>query len=226
MTTFWRSDGARQAIRRERIRANGTVSATMPLDGHDHRLAHRGFSSLPGFLNPLDGHGALKYVMAPWFLGTESCRNAPMTYCLAIAVDSGLVFVSDSRPNAGVDRVSTYSKMHRVDQPGRQFVALSAGNLATTQSVIAQLTRDLNQAPPRNLIPVTDMADAADHIGELCVAQQTNHGTDPTLPASLIIPGQLEGEREALDRRLSPIAWSMHLDAQGPGEVSAAGADQ
>ena len=34
-----------------------------------------------------------------------------MTYCVAISVDAGMVFCSDSLTNAGIDQVSTYSKM-------------------------------------------------------------------------------------------------------------------
>jgi len=63
-----------------------------------------------------------------------------MTYCLAINTDQGLVFCSDFRTNAGIDNVSTYSKMHTVVWPGeRVFVLLSAGNLATTQAVVKKL---------------------------------------------------------------------------------------
>ena len=63
-----------------------------------------------------------------------------MTYCVAIDLDEGLVFCSDSRTNAGNDQVATYSKMHVFGRDGdRQFVLLSAGNLATTQAVIAHI---------------------------------------------------------------------------------------
>ena len=65
-----------------------------------------------------------------------------MTYCVAVTTEKGLVFVSDSRTNAGVDNVSSYSKMHRFDSGAdRRFVLLSAGNLATTQRVVQQLNR-------------------------------------------------------------------------------------
>ena len=67
-----------------------------------------------------------------------------MTYCVAIRVDEGLCFISDSRTNAGVDNVSTYSKMYSFGElDARQLVILSAGNLATTQGVIARIKRDL-----------------------------------------------------------------------------------
>ena len=67
-----------------------------------------------------------------------------MTYCVGFLLDSGLVFASDSRTNAGVDYISTYSKMH-VFQPAedRLFVLLAAGNLATTQAVLNRIHRDL-----------------------------------------------------------------------------------
>jgi putative proteasome-type protease len=65
-----------------------------------------------------------------------------MTYCLAVRCDQGLVFASDSRTNAGVDHVGTYSKMYVFEYPGdRVVVLLSAGNLATTQQVVAILKR-------------------------------------------------------------------------------------
>ena len=59
-------------------------------------------------------------------------------------MDQGLVFASDSRTNAGADQISTYSKMHRFGANGeRTLVLLSAGNLATTQSVVAAVERDI-----------------------------------------------------------------------------------
>jgi putative proteasome-type protease len=65
-----------------------------------------------------------------------------MTYCLAIRCDQGLVFASDSRTNAGVDHVGTYSKMFIFEYPDDRLVTLlSAGNLATTQQVVATLKR-------------------------------------------------------------------------------------
>ena len=52
-----------------------------------------------------------------------------MTYCVAMTVPEGLVFVSDSRTNAGVDQLGTYSKMHQLLCNGeRTFVLLSSGN--------------------------------------------------------------------------------------------------
>ncbi len=59
-----------------------------------------------------------------------------MTYCVAMQLDAGLVFLSDSRTNAGVDQISTFRKMTVFEHPGeRVMVLLSAGNLAVTQAV-------------------------------------------------------------------------------------------
>jgi putative proteasome-type protease len=91
-----------------------------------------------------------------------------MTYCLAIALDAGLVMASDSRTNAGVDDISSYTKMHIFGIPGEcQFILLSAGNLATTQAVINQLNRDILEDSQRNLFRVRHLFEAADYLGGL-----------------------------------------------------------
>ena len=59
-----------------------------------------------------------------------------MTYCCAIKTRAGLVFLSDSRTNAGLDQISTFRKMIIYEKPGDRFmVLLSAGNLSISQSV-------------------------------------------------------------------------------------------
>lgn len=91
-----------------------------------------------------------------------------MTYCLAITLDSGLVMASDSRTNAGVDNISTYTKMHTFGISGEcQFILLSAGNLATTQAVINQLNRDILDNARRSLFRLRHLFEAADYLGEL-----------------------------------------------------------
>ncbi|MGB5536940.1 MAG: 20S proteasome subunit A/B, partial [Thiogranum sp.] len=70
-----------------------------------------------------------------------------MTYCLGLCLKDGLVFASDSRTNAGVDYVTSYSKMHVFQPaPDRLFTILSAGNLATTQEIMNHIQRDLDYA--------------------------------------------------------------------------------
>lgn len=124
-----------------------------------------------------------------------------MTYCVAISVDAGLVFCSDSRTNAGVDQISTYSKMYHFGIDGqRQFVVLSAGNLATTQAVISRMKKDIKELAPVNLGNVQNINDAADYLGEINRAEQEKHssGNVSTFEASFILGGQIFGEKPRL----------------------------
>ena len=121
-----------------------------------------------------------------------------MTYCLAINVDQGLVFCSDSRTNAGTDNVSTYSKMHTFSWPGdRFFVLLSAGNLATTQAVVKKLHSDIPNGLMPNLHSVHTMQEAADYVGivsSFVQKQQLDRDTSNTsFEASFILGGQIAG---------------------------------
>ena len=119
-----------------------------------------------------------------------------MTYCVAISVGAGMVFCSDSRTNAGVDQISTYSKMFRFELgPERNFVVLTAGNLATTQSTMAQLKKDIRQQSAVNLSTVLSVGDAADYLGEVSKAVQDRHGLSSQggFQASFILGGQIAG---------------------------------
>lgn len=120
-----------------------------------------------------------------------------MTYCLALRLDDGLVFLSDTRTNAGVDNISTYRKLH-VLRPGpdRLFVIQSAGSLATTQQVLDQLALELASVEPTPLRDARALHEVALHIGQLSVAVADEHraalqavGADAT--ASLIVGGQI-----------------------------------
>ena len=72
-----------------------------------------------------------------------------MTYCVGMMLDKGMAFMSDSRTNSGVDNVSVFRKMFHWEVPGERFITLlTAGNLATTQAVIAQL-EERSKAPRR-----------------------------------------------------------------------------
>ena len=123
-----------------------------------------------------------------------------MTYCVAVSIKAGIVFVSDSRTNAGVDNVSTYSKMYSFGIPGdRQFVLLSSGNLATTQAVISQIKRDIKQNASETLLNTENISDAAEYIGNVSrVQQEKNTKTGTTnFAASFIIGGQIKGHQTA-----------------------------
>ena len=120
-----------------------------------------------------------------------------MTYCVAIRVDEGLCFVSDSRTNAGVDNVSTYSKMYIYDEPGhRELVVLSAGNLATTQGVIGRIKRDLKSDASPNFRTFQSIEEVADYVGTLSLEQQEKHtGGGKTFEASFIVGGQIKDQK-------------------------------
>lgn len=122
-----------------------------------------------------------------------------MTYCLAINVDDGLVFCSDSRTSAGVDNISTYSKLHTFVWPGdRVFILLSAGNLATTQAVVKKLKSDIPNGLAPNLLTVKSMQEAVDYVGIVSTfvqKQQTDRDTANTsFEATFIFGGQIGGE--------------------------------
>lgn len=126
-----------------------------------------------------------------------------MTYCLAIKVKEGLVFASDSRTNAGLDHVSTYSKMYSFLWPGnRSFVLLSAGNLATTQAVAKQLRTDAENPLAESLLTVPNTDAAADYIGRVSVAVQRNQAerdnSNSLFEATFIFGGQIAGQESAI----------------------------
>lgn len=123
-----------------------------------------------------------------------------MTYCLAIKVDNGLVFASDSRTSASMDDVRTYGKMHVFEYDAeRFFVLLSAGNLATTQAVIEQCKRDAeDESAEQSLRRAETLFDAAQYIGALNSRAQRRiaeeRAENPNgLGATFILGGQVQG---------------------------------
>ncbi|WP_233834402.1 proteasome-type protease [Paraburkholderia sp. ZP32-5] len=126
-----------------------------------------------------------------------------MTYCVAMAVDDGLVFLSDTRTNAGVDHISTARKMSVFEQPGeRLLVLLGAGNLSLTQAVLHELSEPTDAAQP-TLWSVPTMADAARVVGDAVrrVHQREadalqKFGVD--FNCSFILGGQIAGNRMRL----------------------------
>jgi putative proteasome-type protease len=91
-----------------------------------------------------------------------------MTYCVSILLDSGLVFLSDSRTSAGVDQINTFRKTTVCEQPGeRVIVLLAAGNLAISQGVVNLLAEKLaaQDAHTASLHNCPNMFEAARCIG-------------------------------------------------------------
>ena len=85
-----------------------------------------------------------------------------MTYCVSMLLDAGLVFLSDSRTNAGVDQINTFRKTTVFERPGdRVLVLMSAGNLAITQGVLNLLAeRIVSQQGETNLYNCPNMFEA------------------------------------------------------------------
>lgn len=126
-----------------------------------------------------------------------------MTYCLAVKTNAGLVFASDSRTHAGVDHVSTYSKMHTFAYPGeRFFVLLSAGNLATTQAVVRRLRADCTSSSALNLCNAHDVDAAANYVGMVSTEVQRNQAQRDNMhtnfEATFIFGGQVRSGEPAI----------------------------
>jgi putative proteasome-type protease len=126
-----------------------------------------------------------------------------MTYCVAVKLDAGLVFLSDSRTNAGVDQISTFRKMIIYERPGDRFmVLLSAGNLSISQQVreILQIQQIENgDKPPLTIWNATSMFDAARVLGAAVRSVYDQDGealqkAGLDFNASLILGGQIGGE--------------------------------
>lgn len=128
-----------------------------------------------------------------------------MTYCVGIKLDAGLVFLSDSRTNAGLDQISTFRKMMVYERPDDRFmVLLSAGNLSISQSVreilqVESIENDDPEGDPITIWNAATMFDATRVLGK-AVRRVYEHdaralkqaGVD--FNASMIFGGQIKGE--------------------------------
>lgn len=124
-----------------------------------------------------------------------------MTYCVGMMLDAGLVFMSDTRTNAGIDNISSFRKMTIWQEPGERVITLlSSGNLATTQAVISLLderTKSREEREP-SLLAVPSMFQAARLVAETLreVINQHREGgqqADSAFGATLILGGQIAG---------------------------------
>lgn len=125
-----------------------------------------------------------------------------MTYCVGMLLDKGLVLMSDTRTNSGVDNISTFRKMHCWSVPGERIIAImTAGNLATTQGVISQIEeRNKTRAERQNsLLEAETMFQVATMVGKLlrdtiaASDEQNGEEASGTFTASMIVAGQIKG---------------------------------
>ncbi|AXB76112.1 proteasome-type protease [Novosphingobium sp. P6W] len=126
-----------------------------------------------------------------------------MTYCVGMMLDRGLVLMSDTRTNSGVDNISTFRKMYHWELPGERIITImTAGNLATTQAVVSQL-EERNKAPSErhnSLLEAPTMFKVASIVGNLLQDIIEERATDNgqkaaagTFSASMIVAGQIKG---------------------------------
>lgn len=126
-----------------------------------------------------------------------------MTYCVGLMVNQGMVFLSDTRTNAGVDNISRYRKMFTWQVPGeRALVLMTAGNLAVTQAVINVVEEGVAAAQEgddsRSILATDSMFRTAEIVGEAMISVQHKYrdslqqGTELS-GASIILGGQRAG---------------------------------
>ena len=127
-----------------------------------------------------------------------------MTYCIGIRLNAGLVFLSDSRTNAGIDQISTFRKMMIYERPGDRFMCLlSAGNLSISQSVreILQVEK-LDAGPDQPALTIWNAASMFDAVRVLGSAVRRVYAQDGDalraagidFNAAFILGGQIRGE--------------------------------
>ncbi|MES2771151.1 MAG: peptidase [Pseudomonadota bacterium] len=127
-----------------------------------------------------------------------------MTYCVAMLLDAGMLFASDSLTNAGVDNVAKFSKMHQFINPGERVITiLTAGNLSVTQNCISILEQQAYSGEPVNMRNCASIFDAATLLGEALREVKRRDGAtflanNIDASSSFIIGGQIRGERQRL----------------------------
>lgn len=128
-----------------------------------------------------------------------------MTYCVGLKIDRGLVFMSDTRTNAGIDSISTFRKMHVWQEPGERLIVLmSAGNLATTQAVVSLLDERTKAVSERShtLLETPSMYQTARLVGntvkEVIASSAPAGQSAESFNASFILGGQIRGTEPRL----------------------------
>jgi putative proteasome-type protease len=129
-----------------------------------------------------------------------------MTYCVGLQLQDGIVMLSDSRTNAGVDSISTFGKMHTWEKPGeRALVLATAGNLSLSQSVVTLLKQGFTNEGGQtcDLMQAASMFEAAGMVGAAIreVARRDGEGlkeqgVEPNL--SMLLGGQIVGRPHEL----------------------------
>lgn len=127
-----------------------------------------------------------------------------MTYCVAVMLDAGIVFASDSRTNAGVDQIAIFRKMHVIARDGDRLITiLSSGNLSISQSAINLLELQMRSDSNKAVLHATSMYEVADMVGNALREVRRRDGpflqqSSIDASASFLVGGQIRGEPQRL----------------------------
>ncbi|MFM8681381.1 MAG: peptidase [Alphaproteobacteria bacterium] len=130
-----------------------------------------------------------------------------MTYCVGLRLAEGLVLLSDTRTNAGVDNISTFSKMHVVERPGERLACImTAGNLSVSQMVVNMVQEGFHSETldgSYSLATTPSMFATAQLVGEAIRKAFAAHGEAmraQSIPfdVSILLAGQVKGRRMRL----------------------------
>lgn len=124
-----------------------------------------------------------------------------MTYCVGLLLDAGIVLLSDTRTNAGLDNIATYRKMFVFEQPGdRVITILTAGSLSVTQTTMARLREiadDPDSTAETSIMKAETMLKVADIVGAKLAEVRVDIGQKLSMlqgaSASMIVAGQRKG---------------------------------
>ncbi|MBW0156566.1 proteasome-type protease [Sedimentimonas flavescens] len=125
-----------------------------------------------------------------------------MTYCVGLLLDAGMVLLSDTRTNAGLDNIATYRKMFTFEDPGERVITvLTAGSLSVTQTTIARLREaieDDDATGETSIMLAPSMLKVAEIIGNTLasVREDIDHKMNAakvSVSASMIVAGQRAG---------------------------------
>ena len=125
-----------------------------------------------------------------------------MTYCVGLKLNAGLVLLSDTRTNAGLDNIATYRKMFLFQEPGERVVAImTAGSLSVTQTTLARLDEAVNDDmadETTSIMKAPTMLQVASIIGHTLSATRREivgqmRDFNQQASASMIVAGQRKG---------------------------------
>lgn len=125
-----------------------------------------------------------------------------MTYCVGLLLDEGMVLLSDTRTNAGLDNIAIYRKMFTFEEPGERVIAiLTAGSLSVTQTTLARLREAIDEpdaSADSSIMLAPTMLKVAEIIGNTLasVREDIDHKMNAakvSVSASMIVAGQRRG---------------------------------